>query len=177
MAIAASGAESVPSVPLVPSAATGRSRTSERRRAAADQHPGSRTRRRRHGAAGGRAGRLDWLDSPSGRLGFEGFKDWAQPGYAQAFVSWIAWVLLGVTLVFGIAACVRWNGASMFRYLGAVLGVAGAFMTVGAVLLIAYQTDDDSFHVARNYAAGAYLAVLGLLASALGAAAGTGRRG
>ena len=118
-----------------------------------------------------------WLDSPSGRLGFEGFKDWAQPGYAQAFVSWIAWVLLGMTLVFGIAACVRWNGASMFRYLGAVLGVAGAFMTVGAVLLIAYQTDDDSFHVARNYADGVYLAVLGLLASALGAAAGTGRRG
>jgi hypothetical protein len=177
MAIAASGADSVPSVPLVPSAVTARSRTSERRRALPINIPAAILVVGGAVLQGVALADSIWLDSPTGRLGFEGFKDWAQPGFAQAFVSWVAWVLLGVTLVFGIAACVRWNGASMFRYLGAVFGVAGAFMTVGAVLLIAYQTDDNSFHVARNYAAGPYLAVLGLLASALGAAAGTGRRG
>ncbi|HEY7010241.1 MAG TPA: hypothetical protein VH395_14930 [Jatrophihabitantaceae bacterium] len=118
-----------------------------------------------------------WLSSASGRLGFTGLREWAAPGYAQAFVSWIAWLLLAITVAFGIAACLRWRGASTFRYLGALLSVAGAVMTVAAVLVIAYQTSDRSFHVARNYALGVYLAVLGLLACALGAAGGTGRRG
>lgn len=118
-----------------------------------------------------------WLDSPSGRLGFHGLAGWAEPGFAHAFVSWIAWLLLAVTLVFGVAACIRWPGAGVFRYLGALIGVAGAFLAVAAVLVIAYQTDDNSFHVARNYAIGPYLEVLGLLTTALGTAAGTGRRG
>jgi small-conductance mechanosensitive channel len=118
-----------------------------------------------------------WLSSASGRLGFAGLREWAAPGYAQAFVRWVAWVLLAVTVGFGIAACLRWRGASVFRYVGALLGVAGAVMTVAAVLVIAYQTSDRSFHVARNYAIGVYLSVLGLLACALGAAGGTGRRG
>jgi hypothetical protein len=121
--------------------------------------------------------RATWLTSATGHLGFTGLRDWAQPGYAHDFVAWIAWVLLGVTTLFGVIACIRWNGASIFRYTGAVIAIVGALMTLGAVLLIAYQTDDPSFHVARNYAVGIYLAVLGLLASALGAAAGTGRRG
>jgi hypothetical protein len=43
--------------------------------------------------------------------------------------------------------------------------------------LLAYQAQDPSFHEVRNYAVGVYLAVLGLLATALGTAAGTGRRG
>jgi small-conductance mechanosensitive channel len=118
-----------------------------------------------------------WLSSASGHLGFTGLQEWAAPGYAQAFVRWIAWLLLAGTVAFGVAACLRWRGASVFRYLGALLGVAGAVMTVAAVLVIAYQTSDRSFHVARNYAVGVYLAVLGLLACALGAAGGTGRRG
>ena len=118
-----------------------------------------------------------WLDSPSGRLGFKGLQQWTEPGFARAFTSWIAWVLVAVTLVFGVAACVRWRAASPFRYTGAILAVVGAFMAVVAVLLLAYQTDDDSFHVARNYSVGPYLEVLGLLIAALGTAAGTGRRG
>jgi hypothetical protein len=118
-----------------------------------------------------------WLDSPGGRLGFDGLAEWAAPGFARAFVTWVAWTLLAVTLVFGAAACIRWQGAKVFRYLGALIGVAGAFVTVAAVLVIAYQTNDESFHVARNYSTGVYLAVLGLLSTALGAAAGNGRRG
>ena len=118
-----------------------------------------------------------WFDNPSGRLGFTGMREWSRPGYAQMFFGWIGWLLVAVTAIVGIAACVHWSAAGVFRYLGAVMGVLGAFATVGAVLLLAYQTHDDSFHVARNYSAGPYLAVLGLLACALGAAAGTGRRG
>jgi hypothetical protein len=118
-----------------------------------------------------------WIDSPSGRLTFRGLSEWTEPGYAQAFVSWIAWVLVAVSLAFGVAACIRWRGAGVFRYTGALLSVAGAVMTVAAVLVLAYQAKDHSFQVARNYGVGAYLAVLGLLATALGTAAGTGRRG
>jgi hypothetical protein len=118
-----------------------------------------------------------WIDSPSGRLSFRGLRQWTDPGYAQAFVSWIAWVLLAVTLTFGVAACIRWRGATVFRYLGAITAVAGALMTVAAILLLAYQARDGAFQVARNYAVGVYLAVLGLLATGLGTAAGTGRRG
>jgi hypothetical protein len=173
MAIAASGADPAP---LVPSATVGGTRRAKRRAlpvniAALVLVLG--------GAVLQLIALVDsiWLDSPTGRLGFTGLKLWAQPGYVAAYTSWIAWLLVGATTVFGVLACIRWSGASIFRYLGAVIGVAGAFMTVGAILLLAYQTDDNSFHVARNYAVGVYLVVLGLLASALGAAAGTGRRG
>jgi hypothetical protein len=173
MAIAASGAEPAP---LVPSTTAGGARRVERRPLPVNI-PALVL------VAGGAVLQLIaladsiWLDSPSGRLGFTGLQLWAQPGYVAAYTSWVAWLLVAGTTAFGVAACVRWKGARVFRYLGAILGVAGAFMTVGAVLLLAYQTDDNSFHVARNYSVGVYLVVLGLLASALGAAAGTGRRG
>jgi hypothetical protein len=118
-----------------------------------------------------------WLDSPSGRVSFTGLVEWTVPGFAYVFTAWLAWLLVAVTVGAGVAACVRWRGAAVFRYTGALIGVAGAIMAVAAVLLLAYQTDDPSFHVARNYGPGLYLETLGLLAAGLGAAAGTGRRG
>ncbi len=82
-------------------------------------------------AAARRPGGFAWLDSPSGRLGFEGLKEWAQPGYAQAFVSWIAWVLLGVTARVRRRRVHALERGEHVPLPGAVLGVAGAFMTVG----------------------------------------------
>jgi hypothetical protein len=117
-----------------------------------------------------------WIDSPSGRLSFRGLSEWTEPGYAQAFVAWVGWVLVAVSFACGVAACIHWRGAGIFRYGGALVGVAAAVMTVAAVLVLAYQAHDHSFKVARNYGSGVYLAVLGLLAMALGSAAGTGRR-
>jgi hypothetical protein len=174
MAIAASGADSAP---LLPNPAAPGSRAAARRPALPVNIPALVL------VVAGVIAQLvsladaAWIDSPSGRLTFRGLREWTEPGYAQAFVSWIAWLLLAVTLVFGIAACIRWRGASTFRYVGALIGVAGSAMTVAAVLLLAYQAQDDSFQVARNYAAGVYLAVVGLLVTALGTAAGCGRRG
>jgi amino acid transporter len=118
-----------------------------------------------------------WVTSPRGRLAFSGMREWAKPGYAQVYFSWLALVLVAVTAVFGVVACLHWRGARVFRYLGALLGVAGILLTVGAVLLLAYQSDNETFHLARNYSAGVYIALLGLFASALGAAGGTGHRG
>jgi hypothetical protein len=118
-----------------------------------------------------------WVQSPSGRLSFDGLLEWTVPGFAHFFFSWVAWLLLGVTLGCGIAACLRWPGASFFRYFGAIISVAGAIAAVAAVLQLVYQTSDPTFHVARNWTVGPYLEVLGLLAVALGTAAGTGRRG
>jgi hypothetical protein len=118
-----------------------------------------------------------WVTSPAGRLAFSGMREWAQPGYASAFFSWLALLLVAVTTVFGVLACLHWRGAKVFRYLGALVGVLGMFLTVGAVLLLAYQSHTETFRLARNYAAGVYIALLGLFAGALGAAGGTGRRG
>lgn len=118
-----------------------------------------------------------WVTSKSGHLAFSGMREWSQHGYPQAYFSWVGLTLVAVTSVLGVAACLHWAGARWFRYLGAVVGIAGAFLTVAAVLVLARQSDNDLFRVARNYSAGIYLALLGLLASALGAAGGTGHRG
>jgi hypothetical protein len=118
-----------------------------------------------------------WLSTPAGRLAFSGMREWAQPGFAHAFFSWFALTLVAVTTVFGVLACLHWRWAPVFRYLGALLGVAGVFLTVGAVLLLAYQSHNETFHLARNYSVGPYLALLGLFVGALGAAGGTGHRG
>jgi hypothetical protein len=105
------------------------------------------------------------------RLGFGDFAPLTQRGLAFMYFTWGAWVIFLLSLGLGVAACVRWRGAGYFRVFGALVGVAGAFTTVAAVLVFAYQTSDDAFHVASNYGVGIYLAVLGLLASALGSAA------
>lgn len=118
-----------------------------------------------------------WLSTSSGRLVFTGMHEWAKPGYAAAYFSWLAIVLVVLTAAFGALACWHWRAAGVFRYIGAVLGVLGIFMSVGAVLVLAYQTDNEAFHIVRNYSAGIYFAVIGLLLTALGAAGGSGRRG
>jgi hypothetical protein len=119
-----------------------------------------------------------WFKAGSGstrvRLGFGSFADQTQRGFAHIYFAWGAWVLFALTLAFGLAACVSWPGARAFRLVGAVLGVLAAVATISGVLVFAYQTDVEVFHVARNYAAGVYLAMLGCLATGFGAAAGLG---
>lgn len=122
--------------------------------------------------------KVPWLDGAteshpaSVRLGFSWFTERTQRGFAHVYFAWGAWLLFALVLAFGIAACIRWRGGRVFRILGALLGVIGAFATIGGVLVFAYQTKDEVFHIAGNYSEGVYLAMLGLLASAFGAAAG-----
>jgi hypothetical protein len=103
---------------------------------------------------------------------FGDFNARTQRGLAYMYFAYGAWVLLAISLVLGVAACVRWRAAKLFRYLGAVFSVLAAFVSVGAVVTFAYQSHNPVFRVAGNYAIGIYLATLGLLASALGTAAG-----
>jgi len=63
----------------------------------------------------------------------------------------------------------------VFRVVGAVFATAAAFAPIAALLVFAYQSDNDTFHVVRDYALGVYLAVLGTMATALGTAAGGAR--
>lgn len=176
MAIAAHGADQ-PSAPALPAATSRRSRT---RRSVAGR-PVNLTALVVVGV--GVLAQLvalvtaTWFSSAGGRLGFTGLAAWAQPGYGRAFVDWIAWLLVAVSAGCAGAACARWRGAATFRYVGALVCVAAAFLTVASVLVIAHQARDNSFRIARNYSLGVYLDVLGLLVTALGAAAGTGRRG
>ncbi len=105
------------------------------------------------------------------RMGFGDFGPLTQRGLAYMYFNWGAWVILTLALVLGAAACIRWRGAGYFRVAGALVCVAGAFTSVAAVLVFAYQTNNDAFHIASNYGVGVYLTVLGLLACALGSAA------
>lgn len=120
----------------------------------------------------------EWLDGTSDsdrtqvRYGFGDFADRTGRGYAHIYFAWGAWLLLALMLGCGVAACIRWRGGRTFRIVGGLLGVFGAFATIAGVLVFAYQTDVEIFHLAGNYAEGVYLAMLGLVASAIGAAAG-----
>ena len=89
------------------------------------------------------------------------------------YFSWGAWLIAGVTLGLGIAGCLRWRGAHAFRIVGAVFGVIAAFAPIAALLVFAYQSDSDVFHVVRDYSVGPYLAVLATMATAFGVAAGS----
>lgn len=109
------------------------------------------------------------------RLGFADFAPRTARGFAFMYFSWGAWLVVGVTLGLGAASCVRWRGAHAFRIVGALFGVVAALAPIAALLVFAYQTQSDVFHVVRSYAIGPYLAVLGTLATAFGAAAGSAR--
>jgi hypothetical protein len=120
-----------------------------------------------------------WWASDAGaahtRLDFRGIGSLTQRGFAFMYFAWGAWLLAGIALGLGVAACVHWRGAHAFRVAAGLFGVAAAFVPIAAVLVFAYESHTEAFQVARNYGIGVYLAVLGLLATAFGAAAGGGR--
>jgi hypothetical protein len=109
------------------------------------------------------------------RMGFADFAPRAWRGFAYMYFSWGAWLIVGVTLGLGLVSCVRWRGAHAFRVVGALFGVVAAFAPIAALLVFSYQTQSDVFHVLRSYSIGPYLAVLGTVATAFGAAAGSAR--
>lgn len=119
---------------------------------------------------------LSWLKTAPGpaqvSYGFGDFSDRTQRGWAFMYFAFGAWLLLAIVLLVCGAACVRWKGARAFRYIGALVAILAAFGTVAAVLVFVHQSHNPVFHVAGNYAAGPYVAVIGLVVSALGAAAG-----
>lgn len=114
------------------------------------------------------------VDGNQVRLGFSDFGSRSWRGFAYVYFTWGAWLIVGLTLGLGAASCIRWRGAKAFRPVGAVVGVAAAVCPIVALLVFAYQSGEP-FHVVRDYGIGAYLAVLGAMATALGAAAGPGR--
>lgn len=119
-----------------------------------------------------------WRASIGGQqvsLRFADFGSKAWRGFAFMYFSWGAWLIVGLTLGFGVAGCLRWRGAHAFRIVGAMFAVVAGFAPIAALLIFAYQSQSDVFHVVRDYALGPYLAVLGTMATALGIAAGSAR--
>lgn len=112
------------------------------------------------------------VDNVEVRYDFGDFGARTQRGLAYVYFAYGAWVLVAFSLILGVAACVRWHRAHVFRYVGAIFSVLAAFVSIGAVVTFARQSHNPVFHVAGNYAVGIYLATLGLLACALGTAAG-----
>lgn len=112
------------------------------------------------------------VDNVEVRYNFGDFSSRTQRGLAFMYFAYGAWLLFAFSLILGIAACVRWHRARQFRVIGAIFSVLAAFLSIGAVVTFARQSHNPVFHVAGNYAVGIYLATLGLLACALGAAAG-----
>jgi hypothetical protein len=109
------------------------------------------------------------------RLGFADLAPQTWRGFAHIYFGWGAWLILGLTLGLGVAGCVHWSGAHAFRIVGALFGVAAVFAPIAALLVFAYQSENEAFHVVRDYGVGVYLAVLGTMAAALGTAAGGAR--
>jgi hypothetical protein len=120
-----------------------------------------------------------WWEASSGathvRFGFADFGPHTSRGFAYMYFSWGAWLIAGLTLVLGLASCMRWVGAHAFRIVATVFGVAACVAPIAALLVFAYQSGSDQFHVVRDYGLGPYLAVLGTIATAIGAAAGSAR--
>ena len=119
-----------------------------------------------------------WQGTVHGRqvsMHFADFGPRTYRGFAFMYFSWGAWLIAGVTLGLGLAGCVRWRGAHVFRIAGAVFAVIAALAPIAALLVFAYQSDADMFHVVRDYAVGPYLAVLGTMATAFGVVAGSAR--
>jgi hypothetical protein len=96
-------------------------------------------------------------------------------GFAFMYFTWGAWLIVGLTLGLGLVACVRWRGAHAFRIVAAMVAVAASVAPVLALVVFAHQSGTDLFQVVRDYAIGPYLAVLGTLATAFGAIAGSAR--
>lgn len=115
------------------------------------------------------------VDGSQVRLGFADFAPQTWRGFAHIYFDWGAWLILGLTLGLGVAGCVHWRGAHAFRVVGAVFGAGAAFAPIAALLVFAYQAENEMFHVVRDYGVGVYLAVLGTMATALGTAAGGAR--
>ncbi len=111
------------------------------------------------------------------RLGmtFSDFGPRSVRGFAFMYFTWGAWLIAGLTLALGAAACVRWRAAHAFRIVAALFGVFASVAPVGALIVFAYQSDSDLFQVVRDYTIGPYLAVLGTLATAFGAVAASAR--
>lgn len=120
---------------------------------------------------------VTWWQAPDRRysLRFPDFGPLAWRGFAYMYFSWGAWLVVGLTLGFGAAGCLRWRGAHVFRIVGALFAVLAALAPIAALLVFAYQSGADQFHVVRDYTIGPYLAVLGTMATALGIAAGSAR--
>jgi hypothetical protein len=115
------------------------------------------------------------IDKQPVRMNFADFAPRAWRGFAFMYFTWGAWLIVGLTLGLGVVSCVRWRGAHVFRVIGALFGVVAAFAPIAALLVFSYQAQSDVFHVVRSYAIGPYLAVLGTMATAFGAAAGSAR--
>ncbi len=119
-----------------------------------------------------------WNATVSGQWVAMRFSDFAPRswrGFAFMYFTWGAWLIAGLTLGLGAASCVRWRGAHAFRIVAAVFGVVASIAPIVALIVFAYQSQSDVFHVVRDYAIGPYLAVLGTMATALGAVAGSAR--
>ncbi|MGH8860448.1 MAG: hypothetical protein ACRDVG_04300 [Jatrophihabitantaceae bacterium] len=120
-----------------------------------------------------------WWQATAGtqhvRLAFADFAPRSWRGFAYVYFSWGAWLIVGLTVGLGIAGCAHWRGARPFRVVAALVGVAASFAPIAALLVFAYQSHSDAFHVVRDYGIGAYLAALGTMATAFGAAAGGAR--
>lgn len=117
-----------------------------------------------------------WQATVAGRhmqLGFADFGPRAWRGFAYMYFSWGGWLIAGLTLGLGLAGCVRWRGAHAFRLVAVLFAVVAAFAPVAALLVFADQAGTEVFQVLRDYAIGPYLAVLGTMATAFGAAAGS----
>jgi hypothetical protein len=126
--------------------------------------------------------------------GFDGFRtkiDAVSPGLgrdvhfgvAEQYFGWLGWVLLAVAVASAVAATLPTGAAPLLRVFGALVGLAGAAITVWALKLITIsgplaQLGGGSptfFQYVEHSGVGAWLAIAGFVVIAVGAGLGPRR--
>jgi hypothetical protein len=91
-------------------------------------------------------------------------------GFARAYFGWLGWILLVLAGGTGIGACFGSTAQMVLKTLSVVVSIVGALVIVVAVGNLTANTSVGE--VLRSASAGLYLAVFGMFAIAVGAAAG-----
>jgi hypothetical protein len=124
---------------------------------------------------------LDWYDVPprsadtAGNVTFDKLQSSADQlggaGVASAYFDWLAWVLLILVILAGVAANFPTPMADALRVVGFLLGVIGVAGTYYA-LAQHFNATGSKHNVFYNSTWGLWLALAGFVAAAAGAALG-----
>ena len=120
---------------------------------------------------------LDWVGESGQNLTFSNLKDLVDQfgtaglsGDTEIYFKWLAWVLLIVSFAIALLACLPSPASPLLRGLGVLAGLAGIGLTVWAVKGDAAWSD-----LFKHGQIGLWLALVGFLLIAVGAAVGPQR--
>jgi hypothetical protein len=122
---------------------------------------------------------LDWVSQDGQTATFSDLKDLINsaggfgqslPGDTEIYFKWLGWVLLIVSFVVALLACLPSPASPALRGLGVLLGLAGIGLTIWAI-----KGSDSWGDAFKDKGIGLWLALAGFLLIAIGSAVGPQR--